>query len=564
MLETPIIFIIFNRPDTTRRVFETIRAARPLKLLVVADGPRADREGEAERCAAARAITEDIDWPCEVERNYSETNLGCRNRVASGITWAFEQVEDAIILEDDTVPHPSFFRYCSELLERYRDDERVMVISGNNFQNGIQRGDGSYYFSKYNHCWGWATWRRAWRYFDVEMDGWPEFRNSGFFDSLNQDERERNFWQSTLDRAADGWIDAWSYAWTLACWRNGGLTALPNVNLVSNIGFGEDATHTGNGNSPLNNIASADIGKIRHPETVSRNVEADAYTVSTIFMPTSAGPCAPNHIHSVVNRMLNYHPMIRPMLSKVKRRTKSALGLYHPPSQPVPSAAPSDERLNAVVEKVRPYTMTSVERITALYDAVKYVIENDIPGAFVECGVWRGGSAMVMLETLKQLGVTDREVYLYDTFEGMPPPTNHDRDLAGQSAASLMAADENNRAASAVWAYCELDDVKANIATLGDNLNVVHFVPGKVEETLPTTAPVEIALLRLDTDWYESTRHELVHLFPRLVQGGVVIIDDYGHWRGAKQAVDEYIEQHKLRIFLQRIDYTGRIGIKQK
>lgn len=281
----PIIFIIFNRPDTTRRVFETIRAARPERLLVVADGPRADREGEPERCAAARAITEEIDWPCEVERNYSETNLGCRMRVATGITWAFEQVEEAIVLEDDTVPHPSFFRYCTELLEYYRDDERVMVISGDNFQDGQWRGDGSYYFSKYGHIWGWATWRRAWSHYDVEMRAWPTFRMTKTFRDYCGTEKERQFWTRILDQAYTGEIDTWDYALTLARMVENGVGILPNINLVSNIGFGPEATHTTNSIDNRSNMAVSDIVKLHHPSMTSVDTKADLYTFETLLAP---------------------------------------------------------------------------------------------------------------------------------------------------------------------------------------------------------------------------------------------------------------------------------------
>jgi hypothetical protein len=160
-VNTPIAFFIFNRPDTTARVFEAIRQAQPSKLLVVADGPRSTRPGEAEKCAATRAIIDQVDWECEVLTNYSDVNLGCRHRVSSGLDWVFEQVEEAIILEDDCLPHPTFFRFCEELLEWYRHDHRIVAISGDNFQNGHQSGEFSYYFSRYVHIWGWATWRRG-------------------------------------------------------------------------------------------------------------------------------------------------------------------------------------------------------------------------------------------------------------------------------------------------------------------------------------------------------------------------------------------------------------------
>lgn len=321
-----IIFIIFNRPDTTRLVFETIRAARPERLLIVADGPRPDRDGEAERCAQARAIVEEVDWPCLVEHNYSDTNLGCRVRVATGITWAFEQVEEAIILEDDTLPHPSFFRYCVELLDRYRDDERVMVITGDNFQRGIQRGSASYYFSKYNYVWGWATWRRAWRHYDVEMRDWPSFRDSQAFHDLASTERELQYWTDVLDQAYAGEIVTWDYAWTLTCWRMNGLSAMPNVNLVSNIGFRSDATHTTDAESWLNTMSSGDIGELRHPEVVSRNIEADAHMFLTTFVPTTKPKSRLRQLDAIATDNFTFYSTVRPLLKAAWRKSWLGIG----------------------------------------------------------------------------------------------------------------------------------------------------------------------------------------------------------------------------------------------
>lgn len=158
---TAIVFLIFNRPEETARTFAAIKAARPSTLLVVADGPRLDRAGEQELCARTRTVIDGVDWPCEVLRNFADANIGCGRRVSSGLDWAFSQVDEAVILEDDCLPDPSFFPYCDELLERYRTDERIMMVSGNNFQNGASRTWDSYYFSRLPHCWGWATWRRA-------------------------------------------------------------------------------------------------------------------------------------------------------------------------------------------------------------------------------------------------------------------------------------------------------------------------------------------------------------------------------------------------------------------
>jgi len=202
--------------------------------------------------------------------------------------------------------------------------------------------------------------------------------------------------------------------------------------------------------------------------------------------------------------------------------------------------------------------MTSTERIVALTQAIEYVQRAGIPGAIVECGVWRGGSMMAVARTLLAESNTDRDLYLFDTFEGMSAPTDADRDHQGASAAKLL--ESSSRDKDEVWCYAGIDDVRANLESTGYPTARLHFVKGPVEDTIPDQAPEEIALLRLDTDWYESTKHELAHLYPRLKPGGVLIIDDYGHWQGARKAVDEYFEGN---VLLQRIDYTGRLAIKR-
>lgn len=204
--------------------------------------------------------------------------------------------------------------------------------------------------------------------------------------------------------------------------------------------------------------------------------------------------------------------------------------------------------------------MTSVERLNGLCEAVRYIDRAGISGDFVECGVWRGGSMMAIAKMCKRLGDTDRQLHLFDTFEGMSKPTDADVSIHGESADDLLAT-QSMEDASSVWCVSGLDEVKSNMATTNYPSTKVHYHIGKVEETVPREAPAKIALLRLDTDWYESTRHEMEHLFPRLVDGGVLIVDDYGHWEGARRAVDEYLEEHSIGMMLHRLDYTGRLGI---
>lgn len=295
---TPVIFLIYRRPDLTDRVFNAIKQAKPKQLFVVADGPK--DESEVILCQQAREVTEKIDWDCEVKRNYSDINLGCRKCVSSGLNWAFRQVEEAIILEDDCLPHPSFFRFCESLLNHYHDDERIMVISGNNFQDGQLRTPYSYYFSKYNHCWGWATWKRAWKHWEFNPDKWLEFRDCNLMSSICNNFHEEEYWTSIFNNLfLNGIPDSWAYAWTFSCWSQRGLTALPNVNLVSNIGFGIDATHTTLEESSNSNMARRDIGVITHPSFMICHREADLYSFRTLFGGnTSEGS------NSLVNRLV--------------------------------------------------------------------------------------------------------------------------------------------------------------------------------------------------------------------------------------------------------------------
>jgi hypothetical protein len=221
-----------------------------------------------------------------------------------------------------------------------------------------------------------------------------------------------------------------------------------------------------------------------------------------------------------------------------------------------------DPEIARTVEAVRPYTMTSALRIAALCESVRHVVEAGISGDIVECGVWRGGSMMAVAQTLLRLGDRDRQLYLFDTFEGMTAPGAEDVSLTGERATDLMASERDRTSPDSVWCEAPLATVRSALVRTGYPDANVHFVQGRVEDTLPTQAPKRIALLRLDTDWYESTRHELEHLYPRLVAGGVLIIDDYGHWQGARKAVDEYIARHRLPLMLHRIDYSGRCAIK--
>jgi O-methyltransferase len=244
--------------------------------------------------------------------------------------------------------------------------------------------------------------------------------------------------------------------------------------------------------------------------------------------------------------------LIRRFVNRVGR----VAGLYPPaPADKIGRPDISREE-RAILESVRPFTMTSDDRVLGLMDATCYIANRQIPGAIVECGVWRGGSTMAAALTLLGAGTTDRDIYLFDTFEGMTPPTGVDQSFDGVPAAQHYQALNGN------WCASGLDEVRANMAKTGYPHDRFHYVRGRVEDTIPATCPDRIALLRLDTDWYESTKHELQHLYPRLVTGGVLIVDDYGHWSGCRKAVDEYFDALSTPLLLTRLDYSGRMAVK--
>jgi hypothetical protein len=281
-LSTPVGFFIFNRPDLTERVFAAIARARPRKLFIVADGPRSQADDES--CVEVRRIATQVDWECECKTLFSSTNLGCGPRIASGIDWIFSEVEECIFLEDDTFPCPSFFSFCSAMLDRYRDDQRILHVNGDNSANENRTPD-SYYFSKYAHTWGWASWRRAWRHYDYRMPDWPEFESAGLLAQVCEDADEEAYWREIFEQmhADPAVIGTWDYQWVYAVWTQSGMVVAPNRNLISNIGFGRaDASHT-TAEDPRANLPTSDLGELRHPHFVVRHREADRHSFDVIF-----------------------------------------------------------------------------------------------------------------------------------------------------------------------------------------------------------------------------------------------------------------------------------------
>jgi hypothetical protein len=284
MLDLNITLIIFNRPDTTRIVFDQIRRAKPKRLFVIADGPRPGRPEEVQRCLETRRIVEEgVDWDCEVKRNFSDVNLGCRNRPPTGLDWVFEQVEHSIVLEDDCVPDPSFFRFCQELLERFREDERVMMISGDNFLFDHKKAPYSYYFSDIPHIWGWATWRRAWKKYDINLSLWPEVKKGRYLNHAFPTKRQAKFWTDCFDLSKSG-FNTWDHQWTFACIVNRGVCIMPSVNLITNIGFDQNATHTTQAGMSANLKTLEMNFPLSHPPFMIRDAYADLKTFN-VFNP---------------------------------------------------------------------------------------------------------------------------------------------------------------------------------------------------------------------------------------------------------------------------------------
>lgn len=677
-LTTPVAFLIFNRPDTTSRVFEAIRQAKPPKLLVVADGARLDKTGEAEKCAATRAIINQVDWECEVLTNYADVNLGCRKRVSSGLDWIFEQVEEAIILEDDCLPHPTFFRYCQELLDKYRDDERIMMISGDNFQFGSNRTEYSYYFSRYGHCWGWASWRRAWTKYDNSMQLWQELRDNGWLNEILQNDQVVAYWSRIFQGVYDG-FSSWDYIWQYILWINRGLTILPNINLVSNIGFGS-GTHTTTDNNKLANMTVEAVKfPLKHPPFVIRNTQADNLTEETIFSgaankmkfkPESYisleeiitkinnnqnevvldliysllqeyNPInyvkavalgrqgkitealatletllnhTPDHTKGITLRkklrknlysdIIGLHPIIEKannlleenqiaecfeILNDAKALKQPIMGLdylrakcflqmrqpaaaiqalyeelrYFPENNQANiflkqllnqypefvSSNIQDSEFQELYRLIQPYTMLSEARLYSLFTLIKRICVENIPGNFVECGVAGGGSTALAAAVIKRHTRQPRWVYAFDSFDGMPAPTEKDKsngilaEVTGWGTGTCAAPE------TSVKEIC-------NKLGVGD---IVQLVKGYFEDTLPKMRDQVgmIALLHMDGDWYESTKTIINNLYDRISNDGFVQVDDYGFWEGCRQALHEFEAERQLKFKLHQIDNTG-------
>jgi hypothetical protein len=307
-MQTPILLIAWQRMDTLRQVIKVLRSVEPMNIYIACDGPKdGDLEHKRSVSEVRQLIDHEIDWECKINKLYSERNQGCRLGVSRAISWFFEQVEEGVILEDDCVPHTDFFAYSSELLERFRNERRVSCISGSNFQHGRRRGDGSYYFSKYPHCWGWATWKRSWQQYSGDINFWPDWKRSKEWSLFTSDPRERKYWEAIFDRCYNGSVDSWAYPWAASVWKFGGLTAIPQVNLVQNIGIGNGATHTSCENAALS-VPSQPLTNMRHPSEVQVDSEADAYVFETVFCGDNEAPAKQKkpHLNRLISRVLKW------------------------------------------------------------------------------------------------------------------------------------------------------------------------------------------------------------------------------------------------------------------
>tara|TARA_Y100001968_G_C19426010_1_gene754403 strand:+ start:1582 stop:2544 length:963 start_codon:yes stop_codon:yes gene_type:complete len=280
---TPVLLIAWRRPLQTSKVIDELRKIKPINLFVACDGPIPnDLEQEKKVNSTREIIRQNINWDCQINTLYSDLNQGCKRGVSNAITWFFNQVDEGIILEDDCVPHQDFFSYCTELLKKYRDDDRVWSISGSNVQEGNWRGDGSYYFGRIPQVWGWATWSKYWKNYDINIEKWPFLKKSNFLRTIFDDPLEEQYWCNIWDKLYEkNTPDTWDYQWCFTCISNGGLTAFPNQNLITNIGFGKDATHT----TWLNEekFSTSKLGRIIHPSFILRDSIADEYTFNNKF-----------------------------------------------------------------------------------------------------------------------------------------------------------------------------------------------------------------------------------------------------------------------------------------
>jgi hypothetical protein len=282
-VHSPVLFLIFNRPDITFKTFAQIKKAKPTRLYIAADGPRQGNPNDYQLCLKARSVIKEVNWDCNVQTLVNETNKGCKIAVSSAISWFFSQEEEGIILEDDCLPANSFFFFCDALLARYRNDSRIYSITGTNLQKGLCRGNASYYFSQYSNIWGWASWKRVWEKYDPDLKKYNEEDVALQLKKVFSDTFLISDWLQIFKDLKSGKIDTWDYQLNFLTYFENGLCVTPNVNLISNIGFREDATHTPDPSNHNANLPTGEITEIIHPEYFLPDIEADYFFIKKEF-----------------------------------------------------------------------------------------------------------------------------------------------------------------------------------------------------------------------------------------------------------------------------------------
>jgi len=507
-LKTPILFLIFKRPDTTQRVFNEIRKAKPKKLFVAADGAKNDEEWI--KCNDARKIISQVDWNCEVKTLLRDKNLGGPIANSEAITWFFNNVEEGIILEDDCLPNQSFFWFCEELLEKYKKNKKIMCITGDNFQKGKKRGEASYYFSVFNHCWGWATWKRAWKYFDIDIKTYPEFKKQEIIKNTFNNKIAQTYWVNIFDKQYYKKKKHWDYAWTFACLYKKGLTCTPNVNLVSNIGFRDDAAHTIDSGSKLANLKIKNLlFPLTHPEKILVDKSADKFTFFNVFLKKT-------QIKQIIINFIPYYT--RNKYDKIKKILVQKI---------------LRKKYNSLYKKYSKFSMIPknifIENL-ALCNKIK-----NLTGCIVECGVYRGGMIAAMAELLG----TKKSYYLFDSFKGLPSAQNID----GQKAKNW----QSDKQSPHYFNNCKAEIEFAQKAMEMSGVKKYKLIKGWFSETMSNFKPDnKIAVLRLDGDWYKSTKECLNCLYKYVAKNGIIIIDDYYTWEGCSKAIHDFLSENKL------------------
>ena len=330
MFKTPILLITWRRPQKTLEVIKQVRKIAPKKIYLACDGPIKNDKINQEKVFKTREILhKEINWDCEIKKSYSKVNLGCRLGVSNAISWFFQNEEKGIILEDDCVPHKDFLYFCSIMLDKYQNDSRIWCISANNNQGGQIHGNGSYYFGRYNHCWGWASWRRCWQFYDPYIKNWPKIKKEKVLNNIFAKKHEIQFWEKTFDNIYYRSIpDTWDYQWSYTCFLNSGLTIIPNINLVNNIGYDQEATHTIKGLSFTNNkelnFEESGIFPIKDPQQIIRSKSADEKIECLIYSgyPIFSFQSLKNNFKKLILK-LNFFLKLRKYLGNKTQKMKT-------------------------------------------------------------------------------------------------------------------------------------------------------------------------------------------------------------------------------------------------